>query len=244
MEITYPGALIAGLLSFLSPCILPMVPFYLSAMAGESVALLRQTGALPARARAALTGRATLFAAGVVTIFIALGLGSTVIGAFLREWIGPMRWLAAGLLVLFGLHFLDGLRIPLLYRRAAASGGPGMQTALGAYVTGLAFGFGWVPCVGPVLTAILIMASGADDPARGGGLLLTYGIGMTAPFVLAAALSGPVLRGLIRYRGVARWVAPATGVMLLIFAALVAFDGVAQIADWILARLPWLIRVG
>lgn len=244
MEITYPGALIAGLLSFLSPCILPMVPFYLSAMAGESVVLLRENGALPGSARAALTGRAALFAAGVVTIFVALGLGATLIGAFLRNWIEPMRWLAAGLLVLFALHFLGGVRVPLLYRQASVRGGPSPQTAFGAYVTGLAFGFGWVPCVGPVLTAILLIASGADDPARGGGLLLIYGVGMTAPFILAAALSGPVLRSLARHRTAVRWVEPVTGVMLLIFAALIAFDGVTQIANWLLLQMPWLTRIG
>jgi cytochrome c-type biogenesis protein len=149
---TYGGALIAGLLSFLSPCVLPMVPFYLCYMAGISMAELRQDQTIAPGAQRQLILSAIAFAMGVTTIFMALGVGATALGQLFRQWMEPLSWVAAAIHFVFGLHFLGVLRIPLLYREARIEAKVEPTTVEGAYVMGLAFGFGWTPCVGPALS--------------------------------------------------------------------------------------------
>ena len=129
------------------------------------------------------------FALGVTTIFVLLGLGATALGTLFIRWKATLSWLAAAVLVVFGLHFLGVIRIPFLYREARSRPEPTRPRVLGAYVMGLAFGFGWTPCVGPALAAILFIASGSGDLLRGGTLLLVYGLAMTA-----ALRAGLVLR--------------------------------------------------
>ncbi len=238
MEPQFGGAFGAGLLSFLSPCILPMVPFYLSYMAGLSVAEMKD-GAIAPGARRRLVGAAIAFALGVVTIFMGLGLGATVIGGLLRDWMRPLSWLAAAMLTLFGLHFLGVIRVPLLYRevRVETQAQPG--TLMGAYVTGLAFGFGWTPCVGPALAAILMVASAQDSLWRGVALLFTYGVGMTAPFVLAALFAQPFLAFLARHRRLLAHVEKVMGAMLILFAVLIVTGGVSWLADLMLRAFDW-----
>ncbi|RQP11068.1 MAG: cytochrome c biogenesis protein CcdA [Microbacteriaceae bacterium] len=221
-------AALAGLLSFLSPCILPMVPFYLSYMAGASVRELRDGGAVAARARQRMVLRALAFALGVTTIFLMLGLGATALGQAFAQWKGTLSWVAAGVLVLFGLHFLGVLRIGLLYREARVQTEAKPSTLIGAYVMGLAFGFGWTPCVGPALAAILMVASGMGELWRGGLLLVVYGLAMTLPFVLAAFFAAPFLSWVARHRAVMGHVEKAMGVMLIVFGILIATNSVTS----------------
>ncbi|MCX7645256.1 MAG: cytochrome c biogenesis protein CcdA [Rhodobacteraceae bacterium] len=239
LDISYPGAALAGLLSFLSPCILPMVPFYLSYMAGVSVQELRGGGAVPAAARGRLVLRAAAFAAGVTTIFVLLGLGATAAGRAFLQWKETLSWVAGGVLVLFGLHFLGILRIGLLYREARLQSGLAPAGLVGAYVLGLAFGFGWTPCVGPALAAILMVASGMGELWRGGTLLLVYGLSMTLPFVLAAAFAAPFLGRVARHRRLMGHVEKAMGVMLIVFGLLIATNSVNLIADWMIRNFDW-----
>ncbi|SIS49306.1 cytochrome c biogenesis CcdA family protein [Phaeovulum vinaykumarii] len=239
LEISYGGAALAGLLSFLSPCILPMVPFYLSYMAGLSMAELRGGERIPPGAQARLIGAALAFALGVTTIFVLLGLGATAAGQAFAAWKGVLSYVAAGVLFVFGLHFLGVLRIPLLYREARIETRTEPTSLLGAYVMGLAFGFGWTPCVGPALAAILMVASGMGDLTRGGLLLLTYGLGMTLPFVLAAFFARPFLAFLARHRRHLGLVEKAMGVMLIAFALLIATDSVNRIAEMMLNAFDW-----
>ena len=156
----------AGVLSFLSPCVLPIVPPYLAFMAGASLDEAAD------RRRPQLLGTAAFFVLGLSTVFLLLGLAASALGRALLAWQEQMTMLAGAVIVLFGLHFLGVLRIPLLNREArlAAQGEAG--TALGAYLFGLAFAFGWTPCIGPVLGAILALAvqggsTGARPPAHG-----------------------------------------------------------------------------
>jgi cytochrome c-type biogenesis protein len=239
LDITYTGAAIAGLLSFLSPCILPMVPFYLSYLAGVSVQELRGEGGLAAGARGRLVLRSLAFAAGVTTIFVLLGLGATAAGRAFLQWRDTLSWVAAGVLILFGLHFLGVLRIGLLYREARVQSGLSPASLPGAYVLGLAFGFGWTPCVGPALAAILMVASGMGDLWRGGLLLLVYGLAMTLPFVLAAAFAAPFLGWAARHRRLMGHVEKAMGVMLIVFGVLIATNSVNIIADWMIRNFDW-----
>lgn len=238
-DISYGGAALAGLLSFLSPCILPMVPFYLCYMAGVSMQELRGDGALAPGAQRRLILASVAFAFGVTTIFVLLGLGATAAGSLFIRWKAELAWIAAAILAVFGLHFLGLLRIPLLYREARIEASTAPASLAGAYVMGLAFGFGWTPCVGPALAAILMVASGSGDLWRGGTLLLVYGLAMTLPFVIAAAFSQPFLAWVGRHRRHLGLVEKAMGLMLLVFAALIATDSVSRIAEFLLVNFNW-----
>ena len=200
LDISFAGAALAGLLSFFTPCILPMVPFYLCYMAGISMSELRGDGAISPGAQRRLVLSAVMFALGVSTIFVLLGLGATALGQAFAQWKQPLSYVAAGVLFLFGLHFLGILRIPILYREAKIESATQPTSVIGAYVMGLAFGFGWTPCVGPALASILMIASGMGDLWRGGLLLLVYGLSMTAPFVIAALFARPFLGWMPRNR--------------------------------------------
>lgn len=238
-EISYAGAALAGLLSFLSPCILPMVPFYLCYMAGLSMQELRAEGAIAPGAQRRLVVSAIAFALGVTTIFVLLGLGATALGRAFIEWRDVLSYLAAGVLFVFGLHFMGILRIPLLYREARLGAQVRPTGIMGGYVMGLAFGFGWTPCVGPALAAILMVASGMDDIWRGGSLLLVYGLAMTLPFVLAAAFARPFLAWVGRNRSALAHVERVMGGMLIVFAVLIATDQVSRIAQVMIDNFDW-----
>ncbi|MCV2877945.1 cytochrome c biogenesis protein CcdA [Sedimentimonas flavescens] len=244
LDPSYGGALIAGLLSFLTPCILPMVPFYLSYMAGISMSELRGGGKIAPGAQRRLVFSAMAFALGVTTIFMLMGLGATALGQAFRSWMGPLSYVAAAVLFLFGLHFLGVLRIPFLYREARIEAKSDPSTLFGAYVTGLAFGFGWTPCVGPALAAILMVASGMGDLTRGTLLLFFYGVGMTAPFILAAFFARPFLALMSRHRVKLAYVEKAMGVMLILFAVLIATNKVSVIADFLIKTMPSLTSLG
>lgn len=239
LEITYTGAALAGLLSFLSPCILPMVPFYLSYMAGLSVKELRTGDTIAPGAKRRLAIQAVAFALGVTTIFVMLGLGATALGRVFLQWRETLSWVAGGVLILFGLHFLGVLKIGLFYREARVQSQSKPTTLIGAYVMGLAFGFGWTPCVGPALAAILMVASGMGELWRGGLLLLVYGLSTTLPFVVAALFAGPFLAWVARHRALMGNVEKAMGVMLIVFGILIATNTVNLIADWMIRNFNW-----
>ena len=245
LEISFAGAAIAGLLSFFTPCVLPMVPFYLCYMAGISMSELQGDGGIPKGAQRRLVFSAIFFALGVTTIFVLLGMGATALGQAFAQWKQPLSYVAAGLLALFGLHFLGILKIGLFYREAKIESTAEPKTVLGAYVMGLAFGFGWTPCVGPALASILMVASGMGDLWRGALLLLVYGLAMTAPFIIAALFAQPFLKWMHRNRRFLPYVEKVMGAMLLIFAILIATDSVNRIADLMIRYGPsWLSGIG
>ncbi len=238
LDISFAGAALAGLLSFFTPCILPMVPFYLCYMAGISMAELRDDAGLAPGAQRRLILSSVCFAAGVTTVFVLLGMGATAIGQAFADYLDQLRWVAAAILLAFGLHFLGWVRIGFLYREARVESKAEPTTVLGAYLMGLAFGFGWTPCVGPALASILMIASGMGDVTRGGLLLLVYGVGMTAPFVIAALFSGAFLRFTARHRNKLPYVEKAMGGMLIVFALLIVTNSVNVIAQWMLDTFP------
>lgn len=238
LDISFAGAAFAGLLSFFTPCILPMVPFYLCYMAGISMSELRDDAGITPGAQRRLILSSVFFAAGVTTIFVLLGMGATAVGQAFADYMGYLKWVAVVVLAVFGLHFLGILKIGLLYREAKIESSAEPKTVFGAYAMGLAFGFGWTPCVGPALASILMIASGMGDIGRGGLLLLVYGVGMTAPFVVAALFSGPFLRWTARHRDKLQYVEKLMGVMLILFAILIATDTVNLIAQWMIETFP------
>ncbi len=242
LEMSFAGAALAGLLSFFTPCILPMVPFYLCYMGGLSMSELQSGGRIAPGAQRRLVISAVAFAFGVTTIFVLLGLGATAAGQAFATWKSQLSYLAAAVLTVFGLHFLGVVRIPLLYREARMESKAEPSSVIGAYVMGLAFGFGWTPCVGPALASILMIASGMGDLWKGGLLLLVYGLSMTAPFVVAALFAKPFLRWVGRNRRYLAWVEKAMGVMLIVFALLIVTNSVNAIGQWMIDWTPdWLI---
>ena len=239
LSITYYGAFFAGLLSFFSPCILPMVPFYISYMTGISVKNLRDGDLGHDFIKRQLLVQSVAFAAGVITVFMLLGLGATVLGRIFLDWREGLSYVAAGLLVLFGLHFMGIFRISFLNQSAQVQLDVSPRTLIGAYLMGLAFGFGWTPCVGPILTAILIMAAGLEHQWQGAALLLVYGVGMTLPFVITPLMMGPFLAWAARNRSILRFVEKAMGAFLVMFGMMIATGAVGMVADWLILNFNW-----
>jgi cytochrome c-type biogenesis protein len=244
-DVTLFGAVLAGLLSFLSPCILPMVPFYLSYLAGVG---MNQISA-GAEVSSAVRGRAFLaavaFALGVITVFMGLGATATAFGQLVREYFDILRWIAAAIIIAMGLHFLGVIRIGLLYRQFRADAGDTSNVSLlGAYVIGLAFAFGWTPCVGPVLAAILFTAAGQDSAGQGAVLLFSYGLGMTLPFVVAALFIGSFMTWMARFRRHLGLIEKLMGALLLLFGVLIATNSINIIAQWMLEHIPWFSTIG
>ncbi|MCF3593866.1 cytochrome c biogenesis protein CcdA [Rhodobacteraceae bacterium LMO-12] len=243
-DITYFGALFAGFAAFFTPCILPMVPFYLSYMAGISMAELRGDGEIAPGAARRLVISALMFALGVTTIFMLMGMGATALGQTFAQWKDWLAYIAAAVIFVFGLHFLGVIRIGFLMREARMESKADPSTVFGAYLMGLAFGFGWTACVGPVLASILMIASGMGDISKGALLLAAFGLGMTAPFVVAAMFARPFLGWLARHRAKMAYVEKAMGVMLIVFAILIATDTVNVISNWMIETFPSFGKLG
>ncbi|WP_343079464.1 cytochrome c biogenesis CcdA family protein [Ostreiculturibacter nitratireducens] len=238
-DVSYGGAALAGFLAFFSPCVLPMVPFYFSYMGGMSVAELRGNGQIATGAQRRLFVSALFFALGVTTIFGLFGLGATAAGQAFRMWKEELSYIAAAVIFVFGLHFVGILRIPFLMREARMESKSDPKTIIGAYVMGLAFGFGWTACVGPVLTSILLLASMKETLMQGTGLVLVFGLAMTSPFVIAAIFAQPFLAWVNRNRRYMFYVERVMGVMLIVFAILIATNSVSILSQWLVENFDW-----
>ncbi len=239
LDVTFAGAALAGLLSFLSPCILPIVPFYLSYMAGVSMQTITAQGGLTPAVRLRALVAATAFSAGVITVFMALGATASLAGQVVREWMDVLRYVAAALIIVMGLHFLGVIRIGFLYRQFRSDAGETSNLSIvGAYVIGLAFAFGWTPCVGPVLATILFTAAGSETAQRGAALLFVYGVGMTLPFVIAAGFVGPFMRWMQGFRRHMPKIEKAMGALLVLFGVLIGTNTVNYIANWLVVFWP------
>lgn len=244
-DVTHVGALFAGLLSFLSPCILPIVPFYLSYLVGTGMTQISTDTELSGALRRRAVLAATCFALGIITVFMGLGATASAFGHMVRTYFDVLRWVAAVIVIAMGLHFLGVIRIPVLYRQFRTDAGDTAEVNLfGAYVIGLAFAFGWTPCVGPVLAAILFTAAGQDTAHEGAALLFTYGVGMTAPFVVAAFFIGPFMSWMMRFRKHLGLIEKLMGLMLILFGAMIATEAIGVIAQWMLEYIPWFGTIG
>ncbi|KIC49125.1 cytochrome c biogenesis protein CcdA [Tateyamaria sp. ANG-S1] len=244
-DVTFLGALLAGLLSFLSPCILPIVPFYLSYLAGVGMNQISAEAEISREVRMRAFLAACCFALGVITVFMGLGATATAFGQMVREYFDVLRWIAAAVIIAMGLHFLGVIRIGFLYRQFRADAGNTSNVGLlGAFVIGLAFAFGWTPCVGPVLAAILFTAAGQDTASQGASLLFVYGLGMTLPFIAAALFIGPFMSWMARFRRHLGLIEKTMGALLILFGVLIATNSINYIAQWMLEHIPWFSTVG
>jgi cytochrome c-type biogenesis protein len=242
LDVSAGGAFLAGVLSFASPCVLPLVPPYLAYMGGVSIAEFRDDGSAAARWR--VTPAALCFVAGFSTVFVALGATATFIGQAVGAYLGYLGYAAGVLIIAMGLHFLGVFRIGLLDRTARVGIGEKPAGLAGAYAIGLAFGFGWSPCVGPVLTAILLMAGASDSAGEGAWLLFVYSLGIGLPFLIAAAFAGAFMRWSARFRPQLGKIEKAMGVFLVIAGVLIFTGQMPAIAFWLIETFPALGRLG
>lgn len=245
-EISLLSALLAGTLSFLSPCVLPLVPPYLCYMAGISVEQFKNGTVAKddGRARRAVLLAALFFTLGFATVFVALGAGASTIGMVLRRHLDILAQVGGVIIILMGLHFLGLLRIGLFAREARFQGGGKPATLSGAYIMGLAFAFGWTPCIGPVLGAILGVAASRETVGDGAFLLAIYSLGLAVPFWIAAAFSGAFMRFLMRFRRHLGTVERMMGVLLVLTGLAFMFGYVSSIAIWFQQTFPILSQIG
>jgi cytochrome c-type biogenesis protein len=242
-ELTLPAIALAGLLSFLSPCVLPLVPPYLCYLAGTSVSELSRAGAVDAGLRRHALISALFFVLGFSVVFVALGAGASLIGAVLRAYSHILSQVAGVAIILMGLHFLGVFRFAFLQREARVEvsqpGGP-----FGAFIMGLAFAFGWTPCIGPVLAGVLAVAGSEASVTRGAGLLAVYSLGLGVPFLLAAFAMGPFLRFLQRFRAHIGAVEKAMGVLLVLTGIAFLTGSISQFGFYLLEAFPALGKLG
>lgn len=238
-DVSLFGAFLGGLIVFFSPCVLPIVPFYLSYMAGASMSQISAEGTLAAGVRRRAFLASVMFSLGIITVFVLLGAAAYGLSQTFRSAQTEFRFAAALIVFIMGLHFLGVLRIGFLNRVFQMDAGETQNmSVLGAYVVGFAFAAGWTPCVGGVLTAVVFTASTEETAARGLGLLLVFGVAMTAPFVVASLFIAPFLKFVSRFRRHLPKVEKAMGVLMILFAALIATDSVNYIAQWMLQTFP------
>ncbi|NTJ64357.1 cytochrome c biogenesis protein CcdA [Agrobacterium rhizogenes] len=246
-DISLLSALLAGALSFLSPCVLPLVPPYLCYMAGISVEQFRGGGAAVAQApsvRGNVLMSALFFTLGFATVFVALGAGASSIGMLLRQHLDILAKIGGLIIVVMGLNFLGVFRIGLLAREARFQSGGKPATLTGAYIMGLAFAFGWTPCIGPVLGAILGIAASRETVGAGAGLLAVYSLGLAIPFWIAAGFSGAFMRFLSRFRRHLGTVEKVMGGLLVLTGLAFIFGYISDMAIWFQQTFPILMKIG
>src|SRR6202161_2533292 len=213
-DVSIPAALIAGMVSFLSPCVLPLVPPYLIYLTGATIEHLENKETESASRRAVMIS-AVMFVLGFSTVFVALGASASLIGSLIRAWSAELSIAAGIVIIIMGLHFLGLTRIGLLMREGRLPI-PKPMGLWGAYVMGLAFAFGWTPCIGPILAAILSVAAAAATVTRGAGLLAVYSLGLGVPFIVAALALESFAAFLARVRARLVVVEKAMGGLLIV----------------------------
>jgi cytochrome c-type biogenesis protein len=241
-DVTYFAALIAGLVSFLSPCVLPLVPPYLVFLTGTSLERLADKEPEP-RVKRETIAAAALFVLGFSTVFVALGASASVIGSLVRIYSGPLATIAGIIIVVMGLHFLGVTQITLLHRqkRLDVAKPVGLW---GAYVIGLAFAFGWTPCIGPILAAILAVAASEQTATQGASLLAVYSLGLGVPFIVAAFAIEPFAAFLARFKKHLARVEHAMGALLVLTGFAFLTGSITTVSVWLLEAFPALGKIG
>lgn len=244
MDVSYPLAAGAGALSFLSPCVLPLVPAFLCFVAGTGLDELAHEDASPRRARTRFVPPAIAFVLGFSVVFIALGATASAIHALLLDNLGAISKVAGVVIVVLGLHYAGVFRIGFLNRDARFQLQRLPGGVSGAFLVGLAFAFGWTPCIGPILATILAVAASEQSTAFGTSLLATYALGLGLPFIAAALALGPFMRFLKRFRGHVRKVEIAAGTLLVVTGVMIFTDRLAEISYLLLDLFPALAAIG
>ena len=240
-DVSYPVAAFAGLISFLSPCVLPLVPPYLSYIAGTAVE--DYAGGVAREGKRDVPRAAFLFVLGFATVFVLLGATASAIGQVLRIYLDYLSLAAGVAIIAMGLHFIGLYRFGLLFRekRLDVEKPAGLW---GAYVMGLAFAFGWTPCIGPVLAAILTIAGSEDSVARGASLLFVYSLGLGIPFIFAAFAVEHFARFMKGFRKYFDRVEKAMGVLLVLTGIAFLTGSMNTMSFWLIETFPALGKLG
>lgn len=244
MNVTYLGALLAGLLSFLSPCVLPLVPPYLCFLGGTTFDQLTSEDETPSHVYTTVVMSSVAFVLGFTTVFVILGATATAAGQLLAANLTLLAKIAGVVIIIAGLHFLGVIHLPILHREARYHADSRPAGLVGAYVIGLAFAFGWTPCIGPVLGAILAVAAGEDSVRQGVSLLFVYSLGLGIPFVVAAIAIRPFLSTMQRFKRHLATVEKVLGGFLVLTGILFLTDAMTLISSWMLELFPGFATIG
>ena len=230
-ELSIPIAFVAGVVSFLSPCVLPLVPGYVSMLSGATIEELKSS------ASAALVGRifrnSLAFVAGFSLVFVLLGASATWVGKFLLSQRTVFNIVAGLIIIVFGLHLTGLLKIPFLYREARIDSGKPKRGIAGSFLLGFAFAFGWTPCIGPILTAILTLAAQRDTVFQGMFLLAIYSAGLAIPFLLTGLGLSQFMRFYGGFRKHLQVVEVFSGVLLIAIGVLMALNKLALLSGYL-----------
>jgi cytochrome c-type biogenesis protein len=241
-DVSIPAALIAGLVSFLSPCVLPLVPPYLIYLTGASIEHVANEETVASSKRAVMIS-AALFVLGFSTVFVALGASASLIGSLVRAWSAELSVVAGIVIIVMGLHFLGATRIGLLMREGRLPI-PKPVGPWGAYVMGLAFAFGWTPCIGPILAAILSIAAAEATVVKGAGLLAVYSAGLGIPFLIAAFMVEQFSSLFAKLKRHLASVERAMGVLMILTGIGFLTGAVSGASIWLLETFPSLQSFG
>jgi cytochrome c-type biogenesis protein len=229
--LSIPLAFVAGVVSFLSPCVLPLVPGYISMLSGASIEELKTGAGTGLVARVFRNSLA--FVVGFSVVFITLGASATAVGRFLVVQRTIFNLVAGIIIIIFGLHLTGLMKIPFLYREARVSTGAPRRGLLGAFILGFAFAFGWTPCIGPILAGILALAATRDTVLQGMFLLAVYSAGLAIPFVLTGLGLGQFLELYGGFRRHLQIVEVLSGVLLIAIGLLMAFDKLGMLSGYL-----------
>jgi len=244
-DVTYAGALGAGILSFLSPCVLPLVPPYLCFLGGVTIDQMTddendQSRAMTKRVFAA----AIFFVLGFSTVFISLGATASALGQMVADYLDILSKAAGVIIIILGIHFIGIFKIPFLNRDTRVQTNTQPASLFGAYIIGLAFAFGWTPCVGPVLAAILFVAGSEDSVTYGTSLLAAYSAGLGVPFLIAALAVKPFMGFMRKFRSHMQTLERIIGVLLVLTGILFLTGRFSDLSYWLLENVPALGKVG
>lgn len=242
MEVSFAAALLAGLLSFVSPCVLPLVPAYISFMTGVSVDRLRKEEGSGLGVEASL--HSLFFVLGFSTVFIALGASASLIGQLLLSNMALLSKVGGALIIIFGLHYMGLFKIGFLNMEARFNLQDKPPGLWGAYLIGLAFAFGWTPCVGPILATILALAGGQDSIWQGVALLSVYSLGLGIPFILAGLAINSFLGFFTKIRAHLHKIEMFSGALLVAVGVLIFMGDFNRLAIILIEWFPQLATLG
>jgi cytochrome c-type biogenesis protein len=231
-------AFIAGIVSFLSPCVLPLVPGYVSLISGASVEELQSKDR---KVLNTVLLHSLMFILGFTVVFVMLGAAATSVGQLVREYKKQLTWVAGAVIIIFGLHLTGILKIKALYADKRLHSVKGGKSPIGAFVVGFAFAFGWTPCLGPIISAILIMAGSADTVTKGVLLLWVYSLGLAVPFLLTSLLIDRFLSFYGRFRRHLHTLEVSSGVLLMVLGVLILTRRFTVLSSYLgfLNRFTW-----
>lgn len=232
----------AGFLSFISPCVLPLIPGYLSFVSGVSLEEMRGDQALAARRQVIVTSLA--FVLGFSLVFIALGASASALGRFLFRYSTLLERVAGALVIVIGLHTMGVFRLPFLETEKRLQAGTKPKTLTGAVLVGMAFGFGWTPCIGPILGAILTVGAASASMADGVALLAIYSLGLGIPFLAAAVFTSTLARHLRRAGRLGRTLRLVAGGVMVLMGLAMLTGQLSSFSYWLLETVPVLGTIG